>query len=54
MRGEIGDKDIFNEQNELALISDAVPQSVWQAIMKRLMAIPEYQQLFKAALSRHP
>ncbi len=54
MRGEIGDKDIFNEQNELALISDAVPQSVWQAIMERLLAIPEYQELFKAAYPDTP
>ena len=49
MRGEIGDKDIFNQRNELALVSNAMPQSVWLAIMKRLMDIPKYRKLFKAA-----
>lgn len=47
MRGEIGDLDINGEVNELALISNASPQSIWQAIMRRLLAIPVYQDLFK-------
>lgn len=49
MRGEIGDKDITGSENQLAFISDAAPQSVWNALMKRLLAIPEYQEQFKKA-----
>ncbi len=54
MRGEIGDTDIFGEQNELSLISNAAPQSVWHALMQRLLAIPEYRQLFKQAYPQIP
>jgi cytochrome c peroxidase len=35
--------------NELADIKDKTPQQVWQALMKRLGAIPEYRRLFEAA-----
>ena len=49
MRGEIGDRDIFGKENELALISNAAPQSVWLALMERLLAVPEYRRLFKEA-----
>ena len=49
MRGEIGDVDVFGTENELALISDAAPQSVWAAIMKRVLNVPEYQKLFQEA-----
>ncbi|MEM9833847.1 MAG: cytochrome c peroxidase [Bacteroidota bacterium] len=54
MRGEIGDKDIFGNQNELALISNAAPQSVWRAIMKRLLSIAEYRDLFREAYPTIP
>ncbi len=48
MRGEIGDKDILGNENELALISDAVPQSVWYRLTRRLLDIPEYRTMFQA------
>ncbi|MCB8981883.1 MAG: cytochrome-c peroxidase [Ardenticatenaceae bacterium] len=49
MRGAVGDTDVFGQPNELALIdSDDLP-SIWQALMNRVLAIPEYQTLFAAA-----
>lgn len=54
MRGEIGDLDINGEVNELALISPAMPQSIWFAIMQRLIAIPEYIELFAQAYPEIP
>ena len=47
MRGEIGDVDVLGEVNELALISNAAPQSIWNAIMERILNIPEYVELFR-------
>ena len=35
--------------NELADIKGKTPQQVWQALMKRLGAIPEYRRMFEAA-----
>jgi len=49
MRGDIGDLDIFGAKNELALISNAAPQSVWGALMRRILEFPEYRSLFKEA-----
>ncbi|MEQ9216446.1 MAG: cytochrome c peroxidase [Cyclobacteriaceae bacterium] len=49
MRGEIGDEDIFGEPNELALMSNAVPQSIWKQLIHRLLEIEGYQQLFEEA-----
>jgi cytochrome c peroxidase len=49
MRGKAGDVDIFGEQNELALISNAMPQSVWFRLMQRILQVPQYRDLFKAA-----
>lgn len=54
MRGEIGDLDVNGEMNELALISPAMPQSIWFALMQRLTAIPEYVELFAAAYPEIP
>ena len=54
MRGEIGDRDVNGIENELALISPAAPNSIWLALMKRLLAIPEYVDLFKAAYPDTP
>ena len=48
MRGEIGDKDIHGEINELALISDASPEAIWHRIMLRILKIPDYRELFQA------
>ena len=49
MRGEIGDRTVRGEINELALISNAMPQVVWHRLMLRLKQIPEYVELFEAA-----
>ena len=49
MRGLAGDVDVAGNANELALIADSQPSAIWQAIMQRLLAIPEYVQMFSAA-----
>ncbi len=49
MRGEIGDRTVKGEINELALISNAMPQVVWHRLMLRLKKIPKYIELFEAA-----
>jgi cytochrome c peroxidase len=54
MRGEPGDKDVFGNANELAQFSDAQAQEVWQAVMRRLLAIPEYVQMFGTAFPGKP
>lgn len=54
MRGEIGDADIFGGQNELSLISNAAPQSVWQALMRRILSFPGYRKLFRDAYPETP
>ena len=48
MRGKQGDKDIFGERNLLANLNEHEIDAVWDSIMARLLAIPAYQQLFKA------
>ncbi|MEN8171950.1 MAG: cytochrome c peroxidase [Chloroflexota bacterium] len=49
MLGDRGDVDIFGQPNELSWIRDFYPEQVWSGLMLRLMAIPEYVQLFHAA-----
>jgi cytochrome c peroxidase len=49
MRGNRGDQDIFGQPNELAAIVDYKSVPVWNALMKRLLAIPGYVELFNAA-----
>jgi cytochrome c peroxidase len=49
MRGNAGDTDVHGNVNELAQIADQQAAAVWQGIMQRLSAIPEYVQLFGAA-----
>ena len=49
MRGEPGDLDVFGNPNELAAISDSQPDLVWQGVMRRLLAIPGYMSMFRAA-----
>lgn len=49
MRGRAGDRDRFGNTNELAEIPDDRPQDVWRAVMKRLLAVPEYVARFQAA-----
>ena len=47
MRGKPGDEDKFD--NELADLPKDDPTVVWDALMKRLLAIPEYVAMFRAA-----
>lgn len=49
MRGNRGDVDIFGQPNELAAIVDYKSRPVWEALMKRLLAIPGYVEMFNAA-----
>jgi cytochrome c peroxidase len=49
MRGNRGDVDIFGQPNELAALVDYKSQPIWNALMKRLLAIPGYVELFNAA-----
>ncbi len=54
MRGDRGDTDIFGQPNELARIKDTSPERIWDTIMRRLFAIPEYLKLFEAAFPNEP
>lgn len=49
MRGVPGDVDVFGQPNELALIAPDDLPAIWQALMDRLLAIPDYQALFAVA-----
>ena len=49
MRGNIGDRDVSGQINELANIPDDDFQGIWQAIINRLVAIPAYQDAFAEA-----
>lgn len=49
MRGFVGDRDIHGNANEIAAVPDSDVQGIWSALMDRLLAIPEYEQLFNAA-----
>lgn len=54
MRGNAGDTDVFGNPNELALLGDEQALAIWQAIMRRLTANPEYVELFGAAFPGRP
>ena len=47
MRGEPGDDDLFD--NELVDIPEDDPVAVWEALTNRLLEIPEYVAMFRAA-----
>lgn len=49
MRGHAGDRDVFGQPNELAEVADGDFLQMWQLLMVRLRAIPEYEALFAAA-----
>ena len=49
MRGEPGDRDVFGAPNELAQFADSDSTAIRQAIMQRLLAIPEYVAKFTTA-----
>jgi cytochrome c peroxidase len=54
MRGEPGDVDVFGNPNELAVYADTAYASIWGAVMRRLLAIPQYQAMFAAAFPGTP
>ena len=54
MRGEPGDVDVFGNPNELAQLGDSQWVSIWQAVLRRLLAIPEYVAMFRAAFPGTP
>src|SRR5881398_3517090 len=54
MRGEPGDRDVFGAPNELAQIADSDSAAAWQALMRRLLAIPEYVAKFNRAFPNTP
>jgi cytochrome c peroxidase len=49
MRGDVGDKDVFGNTNELAQVSDEENQAIWRSVMQRVLGIPGYVQKFAAA-----
>ena len=49
MRGAAGDTDVYGQHNALADIADDNLPEMWETLMKRLLAIPEYQQMFQQA-----
>ncbi len=51
MRGAAGDVDVHGQQNELATITDSDLPAIWDALMVRLLAIPDYEALFRSAYS---
>jgi cytochrome c peroxidase len=40
--------------NEIALVADEDFRNIWASLMDRLLAIPEYRELFAAAYPQHP
>jgi cytochrome c peroxidase len=54
MRGVPGDRDRFGNANELAELGDSDFVAVWQAVMRRLLAIPEYVSKFNTAFPGTP
>jgi len=54
MRGVPGDRDRFGNPNELAEFGDSDFVGLWQAVMRRLLAIPEYVSKFNAAFPGTP
>jgi len=54
MRGERGDLDVFGNPNELAQYGDSQFVEIWQAIMRRLLALDAYKAKFAAAFPDAP
>jgi cytochrome c peroxidase len=54
MRGDKGDLDVYGNHNELADFDDEDYHGIWNALMKRVMAIPGYRTLFAAAFPGTP
>jgi cytochrome c peroxidase len=54
MRGNAGDRDAAGNLNEIAQIPDGQNSAVWDAAMRRVLAISAYQQKFNAAFPGVP
>ena len=54
MRGDAGDRDVFGNPNELAQLGDSQFTEIWQGVMGRLLAIPEYVGMFAVAFPSTP
>jgi cytochrome c peroxidase len=54
MRGQAGDLDRVGEPNELARLRDDQVVEIWQATMRRVLAVREYVQRFNAAFPGTP
>lgn len=54
MRGDFGDYDVKRQLNEVAAIGDMRPKAIWAALMRRLLAVPGYVELFQAAYPDTP
>lgn len=54
MRGKPGDVDVFGAPNEIAMIDATDLPAIWDALMQRLLAIPEYETLFNTAYPSVP
>ena len=54
MRGLPGDITSSGELNELALIPAENTHAIWNGLMMRLLAFPEYEALFRAAYPQVP
>ena len=52
MRGEVGDVDVNGNPNELATLT--APADIWNATMKRVLAVQEYVARFNAAYPNVP
>jgi len=46
MRGMPGDVDVFGQPNELALIDGSDFPAIWDALIDRILAFPEYEEMF--------
>jgi cytochrome c peroxidase len=49
MRGQKGDRDRFGNPNELAAFSDSDATAIWNAVMQRVLDVPEYAAKFRTA-----
>ena len=54
MLGNPGDVDHVGAPNELAVYADDEPDEIRQAIMRRVLGIPEYVEMFRAAFPTIP
>ena len=54
MRGLPGDVALDGQPNELAAVDDADQPQIWARLMKRLLSVPEYVALFRAAYPGTP